>query len=216
MRCWCRSAARLLGAAAGGGGRLAATSRMRRWRRCGASWPPGATPAVLLNLKGRNGSAVLQLPHARRIRLSLAGFAAIVVLLGITLRSGRARRAGADAAGARRRGGRRAPGGRRRGPDDPAPHRPAADRRGTASTTPCSSIAAAWRARPRQCRSRSCRCSWLTSRPCFAFGVAGLLRVPVLSDLGATVAPGAALALLFCALLSHGRRRPPLIAGRLA
>jgi predicted exporter len=46
-----------------------------------------------------------------------------------------------------------------------------------------------------------------------AFGVLAFSRVPVLSDLGATVAPGAALALFFCALLSQP---PPAAPGRVA
>jgi predicted exporter len=48
-----------------------------------------------------------------------------------------------------------------------------------------------------------------------AFGVLAFSRVPVLSDLGATVAPGAALALFFCALLSQPPP-PAASAGRVA
>jgi predicted exporter len=42
-----------------------------------------------------------------------------------------------------------------------------------------------------------------------AFGVLACSRVPVLADLGQTVAPGALLALLFSAILSRGSPAPP-------
>jgi predicted exporter len=52
------------------------------------------------------------------------------------------------------------------------------------------------------------------------FGVLGFSSVPILADLGSTVAPGAFLALLFSALLSRGAwgrpgaaARVPVVAG---
>jgi predicted exporter len=45
-----------------------------------------------------------------------------------------------------------------------------------------------------------------------AFGVLVTSRVPVLADLGATVAPGALLALLFSALIIPARRAQPAAA----
>ena len=164
----------------------------------------GSEPAVLLDLKGETDQLYSSY-LTQAIRLSLAGFAAIVVLLGIALRSAaRVARvltplalAVVAVAGLLVAAGA--------SPDDPARHRHAADRRGRLQLCPV--LRSQQRGGRRHARVALTLVSLLVANlaTVLAFGVLAFSRVPVLADLGATVAPGAALALLFCALLS----RPP-------
>ena len=163
----------------------------------------GSEPAVLLNLKGETDQLYSSY-LTQAIRLSLAGFAAIVVLLGITLRSAaRVARvltplalAVVAVAGLLVASGAAltilhligmllivAVG------SNYALFFDRSSMAGEAASVPLTLV------------------SLLVANlaTVLAFGVLAFSRVPVLSDLRATVAPGAALALLFCALLS----RPP-------
>ena len=173
----------------------------------------GSESAVLLNLKGETDQLYSSY-LAQAIRLSLAGFAAIVVLLGITLRSAaRVARvltplalAVVAVAGLLVAAGATltilhligmllivAVGSNYALFFD----RSSAGDDGTPVALTLVSLLVA------------------NLATVLAFGVLAFSRVPVLSDLGATVAPGAALALFFCALLSQPPP-PAASAGRVA
>ena len=163
---------------------------------------------TVLNLKDQV-DALYTTYLAGAVRLSLAGFAAIVVLLLVALRrparvvrvvlplalavltvaaSPQAVRCSADAAARRRH---------------------AAHRRGRLELR---SFLRQGRPRPRRHRQRGSRgagdltlASLLVANcsTVLAFGVLALSSVPVLHDLGETVAPGAFLALVYAALLAR-------------